>query len=655
MRITDLLSASRMRLHVAVADKQDALDQLIALIRQDGLLADPDAFRRAVLEREEQVSTAIQEGIAVPHGRGKSVRRTGLAVMTLNRGVEWGAMDGQPSDLLFLIAATEDGTSYMEILSRLMSLLMDREFQQELRSAATPEAFLAAVDRAEQARFGQEKKPQGCCRILAVTACPTGIAHTYMAAEALEQAAAHLGVSIQVETQGSGGVQNRLTEEEIAAADGIILAVDRAVDTRRFSGKPVLQVPVADGVYRAEELIQTVLDGHAPILQAGEKRSSLEPLIRPAGLPRAIYRHLMEGVSHMLPFVIGGGILLALGYLFDDPGLGAATFGQNTPFAALLTMLGRASMDLMLPVLAGYIARSLADRPGLMPGFVGGALSANGLTFDTLFSGTAAVPSGFVGAVLAGFAAGLFMRGLRRLCDHLPDRMAGIKPTLIYPIAGLLFIGVFMCLVDPFVGGFSARLSQMLNSMSGVSRMALGAVLGGMMAVDMGGPVNKVAYVAATGAVATAVASGLPLNSAAYQMMAAVMAGGMVPPLILALCATCFPWLFTQQERRIAPINYLLGLCFITEGAVPFAAADPLRVIPSCILGGSLAGALSMFWGCTLPAPHGGVFVFPLAGNAAGYALALLLGTLAGALCLALLRRFWVPRGMRRTHTGNPQ
>lgn len=651
MRITDLLSASRMRLHVAVADKQDALDQLIALTRQDGLLADPDAFRRAVLEREEQVSTAIQEGIAVPHGRGDSVRRTGLAVMTLNRGVDWGAMDGQPSDLLFLIAATEDGAGYMEILSRLMSLLMDREFQRELRSATTPEAFLAAVDKAEQARFGEEKKEADSFRILAVTACPTGIAHTYMAAEALEQAAAHLGVTIKVETRGSGGVQNRLTDEEIAAADGIILAVDRTVDEDRFAGKPVLKVPVADGVHRAEELIQTVLDGQAPVLAAGAKRSSLEPLIRPAGLPRAIYRHLMEGVSHMLPFVIGGGILMALGYLFDDPSLGAATFGQNTPLSAFLTMVGRTSMNLMLPVLSGYIARSLADRPGLMPGFVGGALSANGLTFSTIFDGTATVPSGFVGAVLAGFAAGLFMRGLRRLCDHLPDRMAGIKPTLIYPLAGILFIGVFMCLVDPFVGGFSARLSQMLNDMGGVSRLALGAVLGGMMAVDMGGPVNKAAYVAATGAVATAVATGLPLTSAGYRMMAAVMAGGMVPPLALAFCATCFARLFNQQERRIAPINYLLGLCFITEGAVPFAAADPFRVIPSCVLGGSLAGALSMYWGCTLPAPHGGVFVFPLAGNPAGYVLALVLGTLAGALCLALLRRFWVPRGMRHAHT----
>ena len=647
MQITDLLSASRMRLHVAVADKQDALDQLIALTRQDGLLTDSDAFRRAVLEREEQVSTAIQEGIAVPHGRGASVRRTGLAVMTLNRGVEWGAMDGQPSDLLFLIAATEDGTSYMEILSRLMSLLMDREFQKQLRAAATPQEFLDAVDKAEQARFGEEKPKEDAPRILAVTACPTGIAHTYMAAEALEQAASHLGVTIKVETRGSAGVQNRLTAEDIETADGIILAVDRTVDEDRFAGKPVLKVPVADGVHRPAELIQTVLDGRAPVMPAGAKRAPLDELIQPAGLPRAIYRHLMEGVSHMLPFVIGGGILVALGYLFDDPALGAVTFGQNTPIAAFLTMLGRTSMNLMLPVLAGYIARSLADRPGLMPGFVGGALSTSGITFDTIFNGTAAVPSGFVGAVLAGFAAGLFMRAIRRLCDHLPDRMAGIKPTLIYPITGVLFIGVFMCLVDPFVGGFSARLSEMLNNMSGASRLALGAILGGMMAVDMGGPVNKAAYVAATGAMATAVASGLPLTSAAYRMMAAVMAGGMVPPLALALCATCFPRLFTQQERRITPVNYLLGLCFVTEGAVPFAAADPLRVIPACVLGGALSGALSMFWGCTLPAPHGGVLVFPLAGNPRWYMLALLLGTVAAALVLALLRHH---RGTAKAH-----
>lgn len=646
MRITDLLSASRMQLHTAAADKQDALDRLIALQRQDGLLADPDAYRRAVLEREEQVSTAIQEGIAVPHGRGPAVRRTGLAVMTLNRGVDWGAMDGQPSDLLFLIAAAEDGAAYMEILSRLMSLLMDRQFQSELRAAATPREFLAAVDRAEQARFGP---PQPAAfRVLAVTACPTGIAHTYMAAEALEQAAARLGVRIKVETRGSAGVQNRLTSEEIAAAEGIILAADVDVDPARFAGKPVLSVPVADGVHRPEALIQAVLRGEAPVLAANGKQGGGEALTRPAGLPRAIYRHLMEGVSHMLPFVVGGGILMALGYLFDSPDLGAATFGRNTPVAAFLTMMGRTTMNLMLPVLAGYIARSMADRPGLLPGFVGGALATSGITFDTSFNGLDAVPSGFFGAVLAGFAAGLFMRGLRRLCDLLPDRMAGLKPTLIYPLAGVLFIGLFMCVADPFVGAASASLTHMLNELSDVSRFVLGAVLGGMMAVDLGGPVNKAAYVAATGAMASAVASGEALTSVAYRMMAAVMAGGMVPPLALALCATLFPRLFTQQERRIAPVNYLLGLCFITEGAVPFAAADPLRVLPACVLGGALSGALSMLWRCTLPAPHGGIFVFPLAGNLPAYAASLVLGAVAGALLLAVLRRFWAPGAPRR-------
>ena len=641
MRITDLLHASRMQLHTAAADKQDALDRLIALQRQDGLLADPDAFRRTVLEREEKVSTAIQEGIAVPHGRGPSVRRTGLAVMTLNQGVDWGAMDGQPSDLLFLIAATEDGAAYMEILSRLMSLLMDRQFQGELRAARTPREFLAAVDKAEQARFGPEEEPSAP-QVLAVTACPTGIAHTYMAAEALEQAAARLGVRIKVETRGSAGVQNRLTAEELAAAAGVILAADVAVDRARFAGRPVLAVPVAAGVHRPEDLIQAVLRGEAPV-QPADGRRITETLVQPAGLPRAIYRHLMEGVSHMLPFVVGGGILMALGYLFDSPELGASTFGRNTPLAAFLTMMGRTTMSLMLPVLAGYIARSLADRPGLLPGFVGGALATSGITFDTNFNGMAAVPSGFFGAVLAGFAAGLFMRGLRRLCDHLPDRMAGLKPTLIYPLAGVLFIGTFMCVADPFVGGASASLSRMLNGMGGVSRFFLGLVLGGMMAVDMGGPINKAAYVAATGAMATAVASGEALTGVAYRMMAAVTVGGMVPPLILALCATCFPRLFTQQERRIAPVNYLLGLCFITEGAVPFAAADPLRVIPSCVLGGALSGGLSMLWRCTLPAPHGGIFVFPLAGNLPAYAAALVLGTVSGTLLLAVLRRFWAP------------
>ncbi len=660
MRIVDLLSKEKILLHTSAADKNAAIDLMVGLQEKGGALTDKEAYKQAILAREAQSSTAIEAGIAVPHAKAGCVREPSLAAVTLDRGVDYGAMDGQPSDLFFMIAAPMDGNVHLEILSHLMVLLMDPAFSAELRAAGDADAFLAVIDRYEQAKYGaqeaaapaepvKESLPaeKSGYRILAVTACPTGIAHTYMAAEALEKAGQKLGLPLKAETNGSGGAKNVLTPEEIEAADGIIIAADKNVETARFSGKRVLFVPVSDGIHKPEALIQRIESGNVPVYKhEGAAESSAATKNESAG--RQIYKHLMNGVSHMLPFVIGGGILIALAFLFDDAAINPANFGMNTPVAAFFKTVGNAAFSFMLPILAGYIAYSIADRPGLAVGFVGGYLASVGTSFWTISTGSAPIPAGFLGALLAGFAGGYFMLGLRKACDKLPRSLEGIKPILIYPLIGVLFMGAFMCLVNPVMSLINTGLTSFLNSLGESSRILLGAVMAAMMSIDMGGPFNKAAYVTGTGAIATAAAVGAASNDIAYQMMAAVMVGGMVPPIAIALATTFFKKKFTPDERKSGIVNYIMGLCFITEGAIPFAASDPLRVIPSCAVGSAVAGALSMLFQCTLPAPHGGIFVFPVIGNVFGYVVALVAGSIIGMLLLALLRKNRTPEQLSK-------
>ncbi len=660
MRIVDLLSKEKILLHTSAADKNAAIDLMVGLQEKGGALTDKEAYKQAILAREAQSSTAIEAGIAVPHAKAGCVREPSLAAVTLDRGVDYGAMDGQPSDLFFMIAAPMDGNVHLEILSHLMVLLMDPAFSAELRAAGDANAFLAVIDRYEQAKYGaqeaaapaepvKESLPaeKSGYRILAVTACPTGIAHTYMAAEALEKAGQKLGLPLKAETNGSGGAKNVLTPEEIEAADGIIIAADKNVETARFSGKRVLFVPVSDGIHKPEALIQRIESGNVPVYKhEGAAESSAATKNESAG--RQIYKHLMNGVSHMLPFVIGGGILIALAFLFDDAAINPANFGMNTPVAAFFKTVGNAAFSFMLPILAGYIAYSIADRPGLAVGFVGGYLASVGTSFWTISTGSAPIPAGFLGALLAGFAGGYFMLGLRKACDKLPRSLEGIKPILIYPLIGVLFMGAFMCLVNPVMSLINTGLTSFLNSLGESSRILLGAVMAAMMSIDMGGPFNKAAYVTGTGAIATAAAAGAASNDIAYQMMAAVMVGGMVPPIAIALATTFFKKKFTPDERKSGIVNYIMGLCFITEGAIPFAASDPLRVIPSCAVGSAVAGALSMLFQCTLPAPHGGIFVFPVIGNVFGYVVALVAGSIIGMLLLALLRKNRTPEQLSK-------
>lgn len=636
LRITDLLQAQGILLGAAPADKAAAVDLLVSLQSVQGNLSNPTQFREALLEREAQSSTAIGSGIAVPHARSAAVLRPGLSAMTVPGGVDWGAPDGSLSRLIFLIAAPEgeDGL-HLELLSRLMRLLMREEFRTRLMAAETPAAFRAAIDQAERAEFPQDFPAQAdrpMPRVLAVTACPTGIAHTYMAAEALEQAARDMGCPIQVETNGAAGAARVLTPEEIAACDGIIVAADREIDMARFDGRPVLRVPVSAGISRPAELIREVLDGKAPVYHHKDAAVAPPQAIRGGeSLCHALYKQLMNGVSHMLPFVIAGGIFIAISFLLDDPTLGYSTFGTNTHLAAWFNTVGNTAFHFMLPVLSAYIAVAIADRPGLMVGFVGGALAVSGYTFPFLSS--EAVSAGFLGALVAGFSAGYLMRLLQRLLSRLPSPLEGLKSVLIYPLAGLLLTGLFLCAVNPFVGMINTALDGTLDTMGEGSRIALGVAVAAMMAVDMGGPVNKAAYVFATSTLTTtapAVGSGI---------MACAMVGGMVPPLAIALCCTCFPSRFYPAERRSGLVNYILGLCFITEGAIPFAASDPARVIPACVAGSALAGGLAAFFNCTLPAPHGGIFVFPVIRNVPGYLIALAAGAVAGMLVLALLRK----------------
>ncbi len=641
MRITDLLRPESVELHTSAANKEAAIDKLIGLHVAGDNLADVEAYKQAILAREAQSSTAIEAGIAVPHAKSEAVKRPGLAAMTLDTGVDYGAMDNKPSDLFFMIAAPMDGNLHLEILSRLMVLLMDGDFTAKLRAATTVEEFMKAIDEAEGAKYGEpaaEEKAAGY-RVLAVTACPTGIAHTYMAAEALEKAGKAMDIPLKAETNGSGGAKNVLTAEEIAAADGIIVAADKNVETARFDGKRVLFVPVSEGIHHPEELIGKIVEKQVPIYHYSGAVETTDTA-KNESIGRQLYKHLMNGVSHMLPFVIGGGILIALAFLLDDYSINPANFGMNTPVAAFFKTVGDVAFNFMLPILAGYIAMSIADRPGLAVGFVGGSLAAAGTSFATILDpNTAAIPAGFLGALLAGFVGGYFMLGLRKVCDKLPDSLEGIKPILLYPVIGVLFMGLFMCLVNPIMGAINNGLIAFLNSLGGTSKILLGAVLAGMMSIDMGGPFNKAAYVTGTGAIATAAAAGAAQGAIEYQMMAAVMVGGMVPPLAIALCTTFFKKKFTQDERKSGVVNYIMGLCFITEGAIPFAASDPLRVIPSCVVGSAVAGALSMFFGCSLMAPHGGIFVFPVVTNVLGYVISLVVGSLVGMLLLGVLKK----------------
>jgi len=636
MRIIDLLSTDRIALGAQISDKEQAIDKLVELQMAGGCIDDREAYRKAILAREEMSSTAIEQGIAVPHAKSDAVSAPSLAAMTLTQGVDYGAMDGQPSDLFFMIAAPLNGDLHLEILSRLMVLLMDGEFVKALRSAADAQQFMAVIDRFEKEKYpqevgGTEQKPveeKAGYRVLAVTACPTGIAHTYMAAEALEKAAAQMNLSIKVETNGSGGVKNRLTAQEIEQADGIIVAADKNVETARFAGKKVLFVPVSDGIHKPQQLLEQIESGTVAVYEKEKKAAVQQQEQGKESFGRQLYKHLMNGVSHMLPFVIGGGILIAIAFLLDDYSINPANFGMNTPLAAFFKTVGGVAFDFMLPILAGYIAYSIADRPGLAVGIVGGYIAKVGNSFANI-SGENAVSGGFLAALLAGFVAGYLVLGIKKLADKLPESMEGIKPVLIYPLFGVLLIGVFMFAVNPTMAAINTGITSFLNSMGGSSKILLGCIVAGMMSIDMGGPFNKAAYVFGTASIA----------SGNYDVMAAVMIGGMIPPLAVALATTFFKKKFTSEERKSGVVNYIMGLCFITEGVIPFAAADPLRVIPSCVAGSAVAGGLSMLFGCTLRAPHGGIFVFPVVGNVVGYLIALAAGSLVGMLLLGVLKK----------------
>lgn len=634
MRITELLNKDAMDLHAAPKSKAEAIDLLVDLMVRSGNILDKEVYKACVLKRETIGSTGIGEGVAIPHAKTKAVQRAGLAVIVAHDGVDFESLDGEPAKLFFLIAApdTEDNI-HLDVLGRLSVLLMDDDFRQRLIDAKDKDEFLRLVDEAESKKVAETQKKEaeakhvapGTYRVLAVTACPTGIAHTYMAAESLEEKAKEMGVTIKVETNGSGGKKNVLTPAEISAADGIIVAADTKVDMPRFNGKPVIQTQVSDGISRPQELIQTILDGKAPVFHAQGGSTKTEASAEKEGIGHQIYKHLMNGVSNMLPFVIGGGILIALAFLLDTilaPGGDPANFGMNSPAAALFKTIGNAAFGFMLPILAGFIAMSIADRPGLAVGFVGGALANAG-------------GSGFLGALIAGFVAGYLMLGLEKLCAKLPKSLEGTKPVLIYPVVGILAIGVIIqFIINPPVSALNLWISNTLSSMNATSGVILGAIVGGMMSIDMGGPFNKAAYVFGTASLINA--AGDPVSSG---VMAAVMIGGMVPPLAVALCTTFFKNRFTAKERQTTVTNYIMGFSFITEGVIPFAAADPLRVIPSCVVGSAVAGALSMLFGCTLPAPHGGIFVFAVVQNWPMYLVSLLIGSVISMVLLALLKK----------------
>ena len=634
MRITDLLDKRSISLDAAPADKKETLDQAIALMANSGKLADVEQYRAQVYAREEESTTGIGEGIAIPHGKCDAVKTPGLAAMVIKNGVDYDSLDGEPVTLLFLIAApnTKDNV-HLDVLSKLSVMLMDEKFTTSLRNAKSVDEFLQIIDAADESAKSiddrlsdttittEEKKS---FKLLAVTSCPTGIAHTYMAAEALEKAAKAAGCQIKIETRGSAGAKNVLTAEEIAAADCIIVAADAKVPMDRFDGKKVISCQVSDGISKADQLVKQAVNGNVEVFH-GESGEVKTAVAGKESVAHKIYTQLMNGVSHMLPFVVGGGILIAIAFLIDGlnvdinalPADQRSNFGTITPVAAMFKNIGGVAFGLMLPVLAGFIGMAIGDRPALALGFVGGMLAANG-------------KSGFLGALVAGFLAGYLILGLKKICDKLPDAIEKLAPVLIYPVVGILIMGLAMnFVVEPIMGGINTGLNNFLSGMGDSSRIVLGLILGGMMAIDMGGPFNKAAYVFGTAAI----------TAGNYDIMAAVMIGGMTPPCAIALATLLFKNKFTKEEREAGPTNFIMGLAFITEGAIPFAASDPLHVLPSCIIGSALAGALSMAFHCTLMAPHGGIFVFPVVGNALMYLVALVAGTVVSALLLGVLKK----------------
>ncbi len=634
MRLIELFSRRATAVNVKAKNKDQVIDKLVDLQVTHGNITDKEAYKKAIYAREEEFSTYVGDGIVVPHARTEVVTRPSLALARLAEPIQYNEDDEDKADLFVMIAAPMNGSLHVDILARMMTLLADEDFVEKLRKAKDEDELLGLLDKAEQEKFGdesftQEEIASAGYRVLAVTACPTGIAHTYMAAENLQKAGQSLGISIKVETNGSGGAKNVLTDEEIAACDGVVIAADKNVEMDRFDGKPVVITRVADGIHKPEELIKRAVSGDAPVYHAKNAGSGSKEPAAKQGFGSTIYKHLMNGISHMLPFVVGGGILIALAFLLDDYSINPSNFGMNTPVAAVFKTIGGVSFGFMLPVLAGFIAMSIADRPGLVVGFVGGAIAASGDSFVSLLGNGDPVSGGFLAALLAGFVGGYFVLLLKKATDKMPKAMDGLRPMLIYPLVGILFIGAFMFLINPVMGAINTWIANLLNSMGGSSKILLGAVLGGMMSVDMGGPINKAAYVFGVAA----------LGSGQYDVMAAVMVGGMVPPIVIALSATFFPKKWTKDERNNGFVNYIMGLCFITEGTIPYAAADPIRVIPSCVVGSAIAGALSMLFGCTLMAPHGGVFVFPTVGNPLMYLLALVVGSVVGAVMLSLLKK----------------
>ena len=631
MRIVDLLSKESIALNAAPESKSEAIDMLVDLQVKGGKIANPNEYKKGILAREEMGSTAVGDGIAIPHAKSTSVKAPSLAAMTVPNGVDYESLDDEPSDILFMIAAPNDGDVHLEVLSRLMTILMDEDFRAKLLAADSKDKFLKIIDEMETEKYPDEPatevKSKALYKVLAVTACPTGIAHTYMAAEALEKAGKQLGISIKVETNGSGGAKNVLTKEEITECDGIIVAADKSVEMSRFDGKKVISTKVSDGIKIPETLINRIESGDAPVYHhtgAKTEDSSAED----ESFGRKIYKHLMNGVSNMLPFTVAGGIFIAIAFLIDTIA-GAprdSGFGTYTTAASFFNTIGKYAFNFMVPVLAGYIGKSIADRPGFLVGLVGGYLATTGLTFANVGGD---VPSGFLGALLAGFAGGFLMLAVEKLCDKMPKALNGIKPVLVYPLVGLGLIAVIMCAVNPFMGMINTGLSDFLRSMGDNSKIILGCILGAMMSIDMGGPFNKAAYVFGTAAIA----------SGSYNIMAAVMIGGMIPPIAIALSTTFFKNRWTEEERKNGPVNYIMGLSFITEGAIPYAAADPMRVIPACMIGAAVAGGLSMAFNCTLMAPHGGIFVFAVVGNRLMYLLALLIGSIVGMLRLTLFKK----------------
>ena len=631
MRITDLLDKNSINLNASPQNKKEALDQAVELMARSGKINDVEAYRKQVYAREEESTTGVGEGIAIPHGKCSAVNAPGLSAMVIKDGVDFDSLDGEPVNILFLIAApdTEDNV-HMDVLSKLSVLLMDEEFVDSLKKARDVDEFLSLIDKADKEEKSIDERLQNTGKsdrvsILAVTSCPTGIAHTYMAAEGLEKAARKAGCAIKIETRGSGGAKNVLSEEEIKEADCIIVAADAKVPMERFNGKKVIECQVSDGINKADKLIERAMKGDAPEYKSDVKKSDSDSTTQKSGAGHRIYTQLMNGVSHMLPFVVGGGILIAIAFLIDGLCVDMASlseaeranFGTITPVAALFKGIGGAAFGFMLPVLAGFIAMAIGDRPALALGFVGGYIAANG-------------KSGFLGALVAGFLAGYVVVLLRKICDKLPEALEKIAPVLIYPVVGILIIGLGMTfIVEPVMGGINTGLNNFLGGRSSTSRLLLGFILAAMMAIDMGGPFNKAAYVFGTASIA----------AGNYDIMAAVMIGGMVPPCAIALSTLLFKNRYTKEERDAGPTNFIMGLAFITEGAIPYAAADPLRVIPSCIIGSGIAGAVSMLFKCTLMAPHGGIFVFPVVGNALYYVLALVVGTIVSTLLLGMLKK----------------